>query len=101
MSGWDVETFSNKEAIKVNQDQLGKPGKVAVSTCPSYPTLTLSADLAAFAVPESALYDTDVLCGSHRAKSCAECPHGHGEGWCHGDCQWIAATETCIPQEVQ
>lgn len=32
---------------------------------------------------------TPVVCGSHKAASCSECPQGHGEGWCNGDCKWV------------
>lgn len=27
-------------------------------------------------------------CGGHRAPACGECPQGHGDLWCHADCQW-------------
>merc|ERR1712232_1265441 len=29
-----------------------------------------------------------VSCGGHDAASCLECPQGHGEAWCNGDCTW-------------
>ena len=29
-----------------------------------------------------------VDCGSHEAKSCAECPQGNGPSWCNGQCMW-------------
>ncbi|CAK0803623.1 unnamed protein product, partial [Prorocentrum cordatum] len=29
-----------------------------------------------------------VSCGGHTADSCAECPRGHGETWCNGECGW-------------
>ena len=32
---------------------------------------------------------TGVSCGGHRAPSCRECPQGHGQYWCNGDCNWI------------
>jgi len=32
--------------------------------------------------------ETGVLCGGHRAANCAGCPHGHGRGWCNGECVW-------------
>merc|ERR1719464_2317580 len=31
---------------------------------------------------------TDVLCGGHRAPTCADCPQGHGQSWCNADCVW-------------
>ena len=37
-----------------------------------------------------------VSCGSHEAASCAECPQGHGEEWCNGDCTWVE--ERCCRQ---
>jgi len=36
-----------------------------------------------------------VSCGQHTSRSCAECPMGHGQGWCHGDCEWHG--EFCVP----
>jgi len=38
----------------------------------------------------------DVLCGGHFAENCAACPHGNGEEWCHGDCQWSFGQ--CVPK---
>lgn len=37
----------------------------------------------------------DVLCGGHRAETCAECPDGNGAAWCNGECEWVA--DTCVP----
>merc|ERR1719221_1396875 len=37
----------------------------------------------------------DVSCGNHRARDCASCPQGHGEGWCHADCLWVGSR--CVP----
>ncbi|CAJ1408459.1 unnamed protein product [Effrenium voratum] len=30
-----------------------------------------------------------VTCGGHSAKSCSECPQGHGASWCNLDCGWV------------
>jgi len=38
---------------------------------------------------------TVVSCGQHTAKSCTDCPQGHGKGWCNGDCVW--KTDQCEP----
>mmetsp|Transcript_170452 Transcript_170452/g.546579 ORF Transcript_170452/g.546579 Transcript_170452/m.546579 type:complete len:694 (-) Transcript_170452:54-2135(-) len=32
--------------------------------------------------------EQEVVCGNHKAKTCAGCPQGHGPGWCHNDCIW-------------
>lgn len=37
-----------------------------------------------------------VNCGNHKAKSCDKCPQGNGRGWCHGDCGWCDATDSCV-----
>ena len=37
----------------------------------------------------------DVLCGGHRAATCADCPQGNGAAWCNGDCVWSAANNGC------
>ena len=29
-----------------------------------------------------------VVCGGHTARTCSECPQGHGASWCNGDCEW-------------
>jgi len=31
---------------------------------------------------------SQVDCGGHHAPTCADCPQGHGEGWCNGECRW-------------
>lgn len=36
-----------------------------------------------------------VSCGRHHAPDCSECPSGHGEKWCRGDCYW-SSEDTCI-----
>ena len=36
--------------------------------------------------------------GSHPADSCEDCPQGHGEKWCHGDCKWLDSSSKCIPK---
>ncbi|KAL7550701.1 hypothetical protein ACHAWF_013925 [Thalassiosira exigua] len=44
---------------------------------------------------------SQVTCGNHVAPTCAECPQGHGQDWCNGECMWslqdggmcISATE--------
>lgn len=38
----------------------------------------------------------EVQCGAHTARSCAECPRGHGEGYCNNDCRWLFGD--CIPR---
>mmetsp|Transcript_40176 Transcript_40176/g.71301 ORF Transcript_40176/g.71301 Transcript_40176/m.71301 type:complete len:344 (-) Transcript_40176:42-1073(-) len=30
-----------------------------------------------------------ISCGGHKAPSCSQCPQGHGESWCNGDCKWV------------
>lgn len=89
---YDVQTYTNKEVIRINQDRLMKPGKLVYSTCPDYPKFKMSvADdgiTPEFEVPQASMYSL-VACGSHSAKSCADCPKGNGEGWCHGECRWM------------
>ncbi|CAK9086177.1 unnamed protein product [Durusdinium trenchii] len=34
----------------------------------------------------------EVTCGGHSAKSCSECPQGHGASWCNRDCGWVDGT---------
>ena len=38
--------------------------------------------------------NAQVSCGGHFADFCADCPQGHGEIWCNGDCRWV--NEQCI-----
>lgn len=40
-----------------------------------------------------------VVCGGHKARSCSECPGGHGEGFCHGDCRWVFGQ--CIGKKTE
>ena len=38
---------------------------------------------------------TKISCGNHEAVTCAECPQGHGAGWCNGVCIW--QDSKCVP----
>merc|ERR1712142_1215031 len=42
---------------------------------------------------------TDVSCGNHRARSCAECTQGHGRSWCNGDCLWM--NNQCMQSNIK
>jgi len=33
--------------------------------------------------------EDQVSCGNHEALSCKDCPQGHGESYCNGDCMWV------------
>ncbi|KAL7527170.1 hypothetical protein ACHAWF_002064, partial [Thalassiosira exigua] len=35
-----------------------------------------------------------VTCGGHKARSCEECPQGHGAAWCNDQCEW--KTDRCV-----
>ncbi|CAJ1353188.1 unnamed protein product [Effrenium voratum] len=39
-----------------------------------------------------------VVCGGHSAASCALCPQGHGQEYCHMDCRWLFGN--CVPREA-
>jgi len=55
---------------------------------------------------EGTVVSADVLCGGHRAETCALCPFSdgtingafYGAGWCNGDCSWDAANNNCVTQ---
>lgn len=47
-------------------------------------------------VMEESLKKGTVSCGQHRAKTCSECPQGHGEQWCNGECQWCTLKKACM-----
>jgi len=38
---------------------------------------------------------SSVSCGNHVASSCAQCPQGHGAGWCNGVCTWDHNDNSC------
>jgi len=98
ISSFDIETYSNKEVIRVNQDLLTSPAEVMISTCPTYPQLEMSMSeegMPLFTVQNSELIQ-EVNCGSHNALNCAACPQGNGETWCNGDCRWIESSQKCI-----
>ena len=62
--------------------------------------------LAAFCVLDCV--SADVLCGGHRAETCALCPFSdgtingafYGAGWCNGECSWDAANNNCMTPSV-
>ena len=37
-----------------------------------------------------------VICGAHSAPTCAECTHGNGAGWCHGQCSCDYTKSVCF-----
>merc|ERR1719419_948570 len=89
MSEADLETYSNAEAIRVNQDPLGEPAKLVFSNCPPYPKFHLG--MAADGWPEFRMdfegtidAEASVDCGTHRANYCSACPQGE----CESDC-WV------------
>ena len=41
------------------------------------------------------LLSSDVSCGNHKTDTCSECPQGHGESLCKGECIWNSQTLTC------
>ena len=50
---------------------------------------------------------SSVSCGQHTARSCVECPQGHGKSWCNGDCRWRdgectnpSGTFSCLDQNI-
>lgn len=38
--------------------------------------------------------EPSVTCGAHKARSCDECPQGHGASWCNDQCEW--KNEHCV-----
>ena len=40
--------------------------------------------------------DDLVSCGGHSASGCSQCPLGHGESWCNGDCSWNHTSSVCF-----
>ena len=50
-----------------------------------------------YEVTEITTINDEVDCGSHEAKTCAECPQGNGPSWCNGQCMW--SNEECIDSD--
>eukprot|EP00930_Biecheleria_cincta_P096396 TRINITY_DN88253_c0_g1_i1.p1 TRINITY_DN88253_c0_g1~~TRINITY_DN88253_c0_g1_i1.p1 ORF type:complete len:446 (-),score=35.93 TRINITY_DN88253_c0_g1_i1:355-1692(-) len=49
--------------------------------------------------PPLSQQESTVLCGGHRARTCADCIAGHDGGWCHGECAMFGGT--CQPKSVR
>lgn len=95
----DLETYTNTEVIRINQDKLGQPMRLVMSTCPPYPRFNLSAladGTPHFKVEMPKGYVPKTSCGGHVADSCKACPMGHGKDWCNGDCTWNASNNECV-----
>ena len=43
--------------------------------------------------------ESQVVCGSHKAATCQQCPQGNGEAWCNGDCAWCKSQKDCLPKD--
>jgi len=75
----------HKDGWAFQGDDLG--GIVHIRTTSHSTATSLRLDLLppAMALPRPA---GSVSCGAHWAAVCSECPQGHGEAWCNGDCGW-------------
>merc|ERR1712232_1527470 len=98
LSAFDLATYSNTEALRVNQDPLGIPGRLAFSTCPAYPKfqIKLTERGTIFKLNKSGTDECCVVCGQHFAPECSLCPQGNGAAWCNGDCHWLAEHGSCV-----
>eukprot|EP00931_Biecheleriopsis_adriatica_P103003 TRINITY_DN77899_c0_g1_i1.p1 TRINITY_DN77899_c0_g1~~TRINITY_DN77899_c0_g1_i1.p1 ORF type:complete len:716 (-),score=134.30 TRINITY_DN77899_c0_g1_i1:17-2143(-) len=100
LSPFDLETYRNADAIRINQDVSGDKGHVVFDNCPSYVSFKLGhkADL----TPEFKVLwpNNSVFCGARFAKSCADCSwNGEGRDFCKGHCKWEAPSEAgCFPK---
>jgi len=100
MSNFDRETYSNAEAIRINQDVKGLAGRLVYSDCPHYPQMKVGVapdGTPSMEVTMPSSTDDQVSCGGHYAPTCGDCPQGNGAYWCNGDCAWIDQREECIP----
>eukprot|EP00971_Amphidinium_carterae_P158605 3144264-Amphidinium_carterae.1 len=92
MTQFDIATYSNKAAIKVNQDSLGTPGKLVLSNCPRYPRFAfhaLSNGSIDFQADFHGTLEGFVSCGRNgpsKADGCEAC--GSAPGTCGGTCSW-------------
>mmetsp|Transcript_47964 Transcript_47964/g.135504 ORF Transcript_47964/g.135504 Transcript_47964/m.135504 type:complete len:277 (-) Transcript_47964:64-894(-) len=104
LNDWDAETYTNRAAIRINQDPLGAAGTVVASTCSRYPSfhMGMSEDGKAynFSIDTSLLEASDrVHCGHHMASECRLCSRtGGGSQDCQNHCAWDNTTGTCNPQ---
>ncbi|CAK9087580.1 Alpha-galactosidase mel1 (Alpha-D-galactoside galactohydrolase) (Melibiase) [Durusdinium trenchii] len=104
LSPYDALTYSNLEAIEINQDPLVTPAEVVYHNCPPYPRFVMGqrADGAPeFELHTNGVQDPGVVCGAHTAPNCPACCQGHGEGWCHGECEWLGERGNGNPDDDQ
>lgn len=87
ITDFDVETYSNAEAIRINQDPDFKTGRVVFSNCPAYPDLETGVNLDGSPAFSIRWPHGGVNCGNHIANNCGSC--GTGDDRCHGACKWI------------
>lgn len=100
ITDYDVETYSNSEAIRINQDPAFTAGQVVFSNCPNYPDLESGSK--ADGSPDFRVIwpIKGVNCGGHFAKDCASCSNSTRDH-CQGSCRWEAknadASPLCLP----
>lgn len=60
------------------------------------PLFNRGASVPAQVAPAANPSGSSVLCGNHRAPTCADCPQGNGAAWCHEDCLWNEQAQECF-----
>ncbi|CAE6967288.1 agaA [Symbiodinium sp. CCMP2592] len=99
LTDFDLETYSNADAIRINQDALFESGRVVHSNCPDYPSFRTGVKPDGSPLFEILWPDGGVNCGRHYAKTCALCS-SHGRDDCFGDCEWRSPGNkppACLP----
>ncbi|CAE7470933.1 unnamed protein product [Symbiodinium sp. CCMP2456] len=99
LTDFDLETYSNADAIRINQDPMFESGRVVHSNCPDYPSFRTGVKPDGSPLFEILWPDGGVNCGRHYAKNCALCS-SHGRDDCFGDCEWRSPGNkppACLP----
>lgn len=100
MSAYDVETYSNVDAIRIDQDASGDAGEVVYSSCPEYPSFKGGVKPDGTPIFDVQWPGGQVFCGAEFASSCAACAN-NGRDSCKGSCTFIAKGEAgCFPQKA-
>jgi len=79
--------------------RAGIPGRTATDNAQVLPPLPSFLPSPRPALDHASEQELSVICGGHRATTCAACTLGHDASWCHGECAMFGGT--CQPRSAR
>lgn len=98
VNGDEMKTTSDYDAAiakaDVAQIRFGRPESLTSWLVARLESLVSQRGLSDSVHNASPLRHQNASCGGHTARTCEECPQGHGAAWCNGECAW--RSDMCV-----